>query len=69
MVQVSGASSMAARTDPVPIWPPLRTTVWITSRKVNMPTRSPRSMTTSEPMSFSAITAAACARRSSGLTV
>ncbi|CKT91394.1 Uncharacterised protein [Mycobacterium tuberculosis] len=53
----------------VPTWPPLLTMATITSRKVSIPTRSPCSMTTSEPMSFSAMVLAASASGSSGVMV
>src|SRR3990167_4518497 len=69
VVQVSGWSYMAVRTSSVPTPPPFLTMVWITSRKVSMPTRSPCSITTSEPMSFSAMASTARARGSSGWTV
>src|SRR3990167_4923342 len=69
VVQVSGWSYMAVRTSSVPTPPPFLTMVWIPSRKVSMPTRSPCSITTSEPMSFSAMASTARARGSSGWTV
>src|SRR6187397_1050858 len=68
-VQVSGASSMTPRTMVVPRAPPLLTTAWITSRKVSMPTSSPPSMTTSEPMSCWDMTLSADESGSSGATV
>ena len=68
-VSKSGASSMTVLTIVVPTLPPFCTTAWITSRKVSMPTRSPCSMTTSEPMSCFDITSSADDRRSSGRTV
>src|SRR5574341_2011579 len=68
-VQVSGWSSITVRTTVAPTLPPLPTTAWITSRKVSMPTRSPCSITTSEPMSRSAIVRTASASGCSGTTV
>src|SRR5678810_903210 len=68
-VQVSGASSMTPRTMVVPSAPPLLTTAWITSRKVSMPTSSPPSMTTSEPMSCWDMTLSADEPLSSALNV
>ena len=50
---------MAERTDMAPICPPFLTIAWMTSRKVSMPTKSPYSMTTKEPMSFSDMTSTA----------
>ncbi|MNW06698.1 hypothetical protein D3C71_2031460 [compost metagenome] len=60
---------MAERTCSVPTLPPFLTMAWITSRKVSMPTRSPSSITTSEPMSRSAMMSTALASGSSGVTV
>ena len=57
---------MAERTRRVPTLPPLRASTWLISRKVNMPTSSPYSITTSEPMSFSAMVCTASVRGSSG---
>ena len=68
-VQVSGWSSIAVRTMVVPTTWRLAVMHWITSRKVSMPTRSPWCMTTSEPMSFSAMVSMAWDRGSSGETV
>ena len=68
-VQVSGASSMTLCTRVVPSAPPLLTTAWITSRKVSMPTSSPWSMTTSEPMSCWDMTLSADESGSFGATV
>src|SRR3990167_1387859 len=68
-VQVSGWSSITLLTSVLPMPPPLRTTDWMTSRKVSMPTRSPWSMTTSEPMSLSAIVVTAWASCWSGVMV
>ncbi|MDT4878606.1 hypothetical protein FQZ97_1142160 [compost metagenome] len=64
-----GWSSITARTARVPSTPLFLASVWITSRKVNMPTSSPCSMTASEPMSNSAIVAADWISVSSGWQV
>jgi hypothetical protein len=69
VVQVSGWSSIDERTCVEPSVPPFFTMDWMTSRKVSMPTSSPCSMTTSEPMSFSAMMSTARASGSSGVTV
>jgi hypothetical protein len=69
-VTVMGPSSMWRRT--LPAWttePPCAFSALMTSRKVSMPTRSPYSMTTSEPMSRSDIVATASASGVSGDTV
>ena len=50
----------------VPSVPPFLTIAWITSRKVSMPTSSPWSMTTSEPMSCWDMTLSAAQSGSSG---
>ena len=68
-VQVSGASSITERTWRLPRLPPLATMAAMTSRKVSMPTRSPCSMTTSEPMSMSAMVCTAAASGWSGCAV
>jgi hypothetical protein len=49
-----------------PSVPPFRTIAWITSRKVSMPTSSPWSMTTSEPMSCCDMTSSAALSDSPG---
>jgi len=69
MVQVTGCVSIALRTTELPTLPPLAWMARITSRKVSMPTSSPWSITTSEPMSLSAITATASASGWSGVIV
>ncbi|MCY1547402.1 hypothetical protein D9M68_834610 [compost metagenome] len=69
MVQVSGASSITLRMLLVPRVPPLRARVSMISRKVSMPTRSPYSITTSEPMSRSAMVLTASSKEVSGVTV
>ncbi len=68
-VQVSGASSITERMVTVPSVPPWRTVARMTSRNVSMPVRSPWSMTTSEPMSCSAIVTTASWSGWSGETV
>ena len=68
-VQISGPAFMARYTVVVPKLPPLRTVASMTSRNVRMPTTRSCDITTSEPMSFWAITAAASARLSSGVMV
>ena len=49
--------------------PPFLTVAWITSRNVRMPTTRPCAITTSEPMSLSAIMRAASDRLCSGVMV
>src|SRR5450830_448063 len=60
---------MAARTVPLDTLPSILTTVWVSSRKVTMPTSSPSSMTTSETRSRSFIRLSADMRDSSGPAV
>ena len=60
---------MTLRMVDVPTLPPLSFSVTMISRNVSMPTRSPYSMTTSEPMSCDAIVLIASCSGVSGVTV
>jgi len=68
-VQLMGWSSITVRTVFSPSAPPLRASVWMTSRKVSMPTSSPWSITASEPMSNCDMVSTARCRVSIGWVV
>lgn len=67
-VHVSG-SSITVRTSTSPMLPPFAFRRRMISRNVRIPTRSPYSITTSEPMSCSAIVSTALRSGVSGVTV